>query len=259
MPENLFRIHFVPGIAASTVPIAGSHGPGVWDETMAWSVQPQICVELVNEASKLRLEATLDPSVVDAETYKKRYLTESGSAGFGGHSLLETGGPFLGRNRRSVEQFTTKQGSLGYEDKDTGRDRRARDQLNVLRHGLQWGCGTIRANEGLKEVISLETDKLRFVAGTEDMMVRVYTPMVSKKDKNRSGSSSDGSDGSDGDGEGEGSGEDGDGDVAMGNSSSSSSSSNDSTAVDATELVKKSTDGFDNFLNGGKGKGKKKK
>ena len=71
MPENLFRIHFVPGIAASTVPIAGSHGPGVWDETMAWSVQPQICVELVNEASKLRLEATLDPSVVDAETYKK--------------------------------------------------------------------------------------------------------------------------------------------------------------------------------------------
>jgi hypothetical protein len=71
MPENLFRIHFVPGIAASTVPIAGSHGPGVWDETMAWSVQPQICVELVNEASKLRLEATLIPVLWMLKRIKK--------------------------------------------------------------------------------------------------------------------------------------------------------------------------------------------
>merc|ERR1711990_947777 len=168
---------------------------GVWDETMVWSVQPQICVELVNEASKLKHEVALDPSVVDADTYTKRYLTESGATGFGGHSVDSTKSSlFLARNCCSVRKMLKKQGSLGYEDRDTGRDRRARDQLNVLRHSLQWGVGTIRTNEGLKEVVSLETDKLRFVAGSEDFMFRLYTPM--EKKVNGSSSSSSGGSGS---------------------------------------------------------------
>jgi hypothetical protein len=276
MPEHLFRIHFVPGVAATTVPIAGSHGPGVWDETMAWSVQPQICVELVNEASKLRLEATLDPSVVDAATYKQRYLEESGSAGFGGHTIakeppsvsslagkaaaaasqvISSPKPslFLPRNRRSVEKFTLKQGSLGYEDRDTGRDRRAREQLNLLRHGLQWGVGTIRTNEGLTEVVSLETDKLRYVSGTEDFMCRVYTPLSKGNGDSSSGGGS--SDGSDGDGEGSGV-EDADGDAAMGADGSTSSSSSTGASGKAggkgenvaENVVKKSSKDFDAWL-----------
>ena len=71
-----------------------------------------------------------------------------------------------------MKKYLEKQGSLGYEDKDTGRDRRARDQLNLLRHSLQWGLGTIRTSDGLAAASSIETDKLRFVAGSEDFMYR---------------------------------------------------------------------------------------
>ena len=93
-------------------------------------MQPQICVELVNETSKLLHEVTLDPSVVDADTYSRRYLTESGSAGFGGHTLGQDGGGaggaggastasggekklppvFLSRNCRDVASTLKKQG-----------------------------------------------------------------------------------------------------------------------------------------------------
>ena len=255
---------------------------------MAWVVQPQICVELVNETSKLRLEVTLDPSVVDADTYKSRYLTESGGAGFGGHALGKKPSVFLARNQRAVQKTLQRQGSLGYvcyfgcfssvsssfsffslfsfshsfffshsstydryEDRDTGRDRRARDQLNLLRHGLQWGVGTIRTNEGLQEVVSLATDKMRFVADTEDAMYRIYQPLATS-DSGGSGNSG-GSDGSDGDGEGS-----GNDDVVMGEGGDSSK--NDKSAI-ADKMLKSNT-AFDTFLGEAapaekKGKGKK--
>ena len=79
---------------------------------------------------------------------------------------------------------------MGYEDKDTGRDRRARDQLNLLRHSLQWGLGTIRTSDGLAAASSIETDKLRFVAGSEDFMYRVTIEYQDKGNKDSQSSSS---------------------------------------------------------------------
>ena len=58
-------------------------------------------------------------------------------------------------NKTQVKKYLEKQGSLGYEDKDTGRDRRARDQLNLLRHSLQWGLGTIQPSDGLAAASSM--------------------------------------------------------------------------------------------------------
>ena len=211
LPDNLFRVHFVPGLFRKSQAKAGSHGPGVWDETMVWEVQPQICFELVGETSKLRKEVSLDASVVGAEVYVERYLTESGSSGFGGHILgqgaqavapasdaaaasAETGPKggklFLNRNKKKVKSYLEKQGSLGYEDKDTGRDRRARDQLNLLRHSLSWGLGTIKTNDGLAAASSLDTDKLRFVAGSEDFMYRITIQYHDKDGENSHSSSS---------------------------------------------------------------------
>ena len=95
-----------------------------------------------------------------------------------------------GLNRAQVKKYLEKQGSLGYEDKDTGRDRRARDQLNLLRHSLQWGLGTIRTSDGLAAASSIETDKLRFVAGSEDFMYRVTIEYQDKDNKGSQSSSS---------------------------------------------------------------------
>ena len=81
LPDNLFRVQFVPGQVRKTPAKAGSHGPGVWDETMVREIQPQVCIELIGETSKLRNEVTLDPSVVGAQVYADRYLMESGSTG----------------------------------------------------------------------------------------------------------------------------------------------------------------------------------
>ena len=53
MPEHLFRVHFVPGSVKTTLCTESSHSTGVWDETMVWRVQPQICIELVSRARRV--------------------------------------------------------------------------------------------------------------------------------------------------------------------------------------------------------------
>ena len=109
--------------------------------------------------------------------------------------------------------------------------------MNLLRHGLQWGVGTIRTNEGLQEVVSLATDKMRFVADTEDAMYRIYQPLATG-DSSGSGNSG-GSDGSDGDGEGS-----GNDDVVMGEGGDSSKK--DKSAM-ADKMLKSNT-AFDAWL-----------
>ena len=116
------------------------------------------------------------------------------------------------------------------------------------------GVGTIRTNEGLQEVVSLETDKLRFVSGSEDFMCRVYAPLSTKSGGNTSASSSSNEEN---DGDGEGSNLDDDGDVAMGGGGGGSGKSNKAAASAAQPMahtmttsfaVGKSTDGFDEWL-----------
>jgi hypothetical protein len=53
MPEHLFRVHFVPGSVKTTLCTESSHSTGVWDETMVWRVQPQICIELVSRVRRV--------------------------------------------------------------------------------------------------------------------------------------------------------------------------------------------------------------
>ena len=228
--ESLYRIYLVPGEANSVAPQAGCHGPGVWDETMTWKVQPQICYELIGKTNVLRDEATLDPSTTGPDAYVTRYLSESGRTGFGGYVYTPASGAvpqiattafpaargengkeestakdtsqkpeekakrpmlFLMRNRRAAKKFLSEEGSLGYEDMDIGRDRKAREELISLRHALQWGLGTVKAMDALETVTDLMSNKTRHVARSEDTFFRIQVPYVPKdSERDDSGSSS---------------------------------------------------------------------